>query len=183
MLGAIEGHCTAAQLEVAGRWWALFLPAWPHWVSLLRAAGVGNMRAALLRTAKGSPTPLVFKAHGAGTVPHFHGQAQNRTLERDPAVAVEVYACVTCLWQAAAVPIPVNDISWIAMAGGDVHADAVAGGCVEAVASGDVEAVAGGDAEAVAGGDVEAVAKGLCGSRKGSNDRMATGVSNLSVEQ
>lgn len=36
-----------------------------------------------------------------GEVPHFKGQAQNAALELAPMVAIEVYACVTCLYTTA----------------------------------------------------------------------------------
>ena len=36
-----------------------------------------------------------------GEVPHFKGKAQNAALELSPMVAVEVYACVTCLYSMA----------------------------------------------------------------------------------
>lgn len=100
-IGPIEGHYTAEQLEVAQGWWALALPAWPRWVAAMRKAGV--TRGPLLAAAKGNPNPLIHKTKGRGTVPHFKGKMQVEALERDPVVALEVYACVTCLYSQAAI--------------------------------------------------------------------------------
>merc|ERR1712217_789854 len=102
VIGPIEGHCTVEQLEFANAWWTAALPAWPRWVSLLRSAGVCDRRDALLRGHKGQPNPLIYKANGHGTVPHFNGKAQNEILELEPAVAVEVYACVACMYSTKA---------------------------------------------------------------------------------
>jgi hypothetical protein len=68
-----------------------------------------------LKAATSSTTPLasihnssngnnlIFKHSKAmhGEVPHFKGKAQNAALELCPMVAVEVYACVTCLYSVA----------------------------------------------------------------------------------
>ena len=102
MLGPIDGHCTHEQLAQAGEWWAAALPAWPRWIATLSAAGVPSLRALLLSAAKGTPTALIPKHKGHGTVPHFRGRAQNEALERDGMVATEVYACVFALYSAAA---------------------------------------------------------------------------------
>ena len=51
---------------------------------------------------KGSATPLISKHKGHGTVPHFKGKLQSELLEKDPMVAIEVYACVTCLYSQSA---------------------------------------------------------------------------------
>jgi hypothetical protein len=105
-VGPVEGHCSAEQLEEAERWWALALPAWPRWVATLRAAGVDESRREKLVASasgkKGSATPLIFKHKGHGTVPHFKGKLQSELLEKDPMVAIEVYACVTCLYSQSA---------------------------------------------------------------------------------
>merc|ERR1712037_383333 len=78
------------------------LPAWPRWIAALRAAGVCERRAELLAGCKGQPNPLIHKARGRGTVPHFNGRAQNDILEMEATVAVEVYACVACLYSSSA---------------------------------------------------------------------------------
>jgi hypothetical protein len=74
VLGPFDGYCTAEQLAFAGDWWALALPAWPRWVASLRASGAGGRRDALLQRAKGHPNPLVPRAKGRGSVPHFNGR-------------------------------------------------------------------------------------------------------------
>ena len=48
------------------------------------------------------PNALIPKTKGRGTVPHFNGRVQEEILEGAPATAVEIYACVTCLYSAAA---------------------------------------------------------------------------------
>eukprot|EP00603_Paraphysomonas_imperforata_P010782 CAMPEP_0114485964 /NCGR_PEP_ID=MMETSP0104-20121206/20224_1 /TAXON_ID=37642 ORGANISM="Paraphysomonas imperforata, Strain PA2" /NCGR_SAMPLE_ID=MMETSP0104 /ASSEMBLY_ACC=CAM_ASM_000202 /LENGTH=278 /DNA_ID=CAMNT_0001662107 /DNA_START=292 /DNA_END=1128 /DNA_ORIENTATION=+ len=47
---------------------------------------------------------LIFKHSKEiyGDVPHFKGRAQNNALELSPMTAVEVYACVTCVYSLAA---------------------------------------------------------------------------------
>ncbi|CAB9503525.1 expressed unknown protein [Seminavis robusta] len=102
VIGPVEGHCNAEQLEVAQQWWALALPAWPRWVESLRQAGVAAQREQLIKAAKGHPNPLIHNAKGHGTIPHFKGKMQVDALEKDPMVALEVYACVTCLYSQAA---------------------------------------------------------------------------------
>lgn len=102
VLGPIEGHATAEELGLAEAWWAEALPAWRRWVAELREAGVPAQRARLLASSKGNPTPLIPRSRGQGTAPHFRGREQGDALEMAPAVAVEVYACVTCLYSAAA---------------------------------------------------------------------------------
>jgi len=101
VLGPIEGHCTAQELEHASAWWAAALPAWPRWVSALRAACVPSLGAQLIAGAKGTPSPLIPRAKGHGMVPHFNGRSQNDAIERDPVVATEIYACVFSLYAAA----------------------------------------------------------------------------------
>jgi len=101
-LGPIDGHCSADQLALAVEWWVAALPAWSIWIEKLRAAGIAERRSALLATSKGQATPLIHRARGRGTVPHFNGRAQNDALELDPGVATEVYACVMCMYSAAA---------------------------------------------------------------------------------
>jgi hypothetical protein len=46
---------------------------------------------------------LIFKLSKDvyGDVPHFKGRAQNDALELSPMTAVEVYACITCLYSLA----------------------------------------------------------------------------------
>ena len=61
-----------------------------------------NLRNRLFQTAKGRPNALIPKTKGRGTVPHFNGRVQEEILEGAPATAVEIYACVTCLYSAAA---------------------------------------------------------------------------------
>ena len=102
-IGPIEGHCTSDQLAAAMEWWSLALPAWPRWVSTLRAAGVGpEQKAKLVAQAKGRPCLLIHKAKGVGTVPHFKGKIQVALLESDPGIATEVYACVATMYSQAA---------------------------------------------------------------------------------
>ena len=97
-LGApVDGLCTAEDLRFAAEWWARAMPAWPRWVTALRAAGLQQRRARLLKSASGS-NALVFRAHGCGLAPHFAARAQNQALELDAQVAVEVYAAVACLY-------------------------------------------------------------------------------------
>ena len=119
-LGPIEGHCTAEQLQLAERWWAAALPAWPRWIAELRASGVaeGARREQLLRTAKGSPNPLIPKSKGRGRVPHFQGKVQNRVLEEAGGgmLSIELYACVTCLYSQGA--IRAAEAEEVAAAGG-----------------------------------------------------------------
>ena len=99
VIGPVEGHCTANELETAMQWWAEALPAWPRWVEALKKAGVPKMRKRLLESARGQPTRLVPKVKGShGTVPHCWGKLQSQALERNPEVAVEVYASVACLY-------------------------------------------------------------------------------------
>jgi hypothetical protein len=99
VIGPVEGHCTAQQLDTAEQWWAHALPAWPRWVDALKKAGVAKSRERLLKSARGAPNPLIPKVKGShGTIPHFWGKLQSEALERDPVAAVEVYACVTCLY-------------------------------------------------------------------------------------
>lgn len=105
VLGPIAGHCSTEQLLLANAWWTAALPAWPRWVKQLRAAKVLELRSTLLKGAKGTPNPLIHKARGRGTVPHFRGRAQNNALEMVPMVAIEVYACVTCLYSKKAMAL------------------------------------------------------------------------------
>ncbi|KAL7573216.1 hypothetical protein ACA910_018869 [Epithemia clementina (nom. ined.)] len=111
------GFCTAEQLDVAMVWWTQALPAWPRWTQQLQAALVmeGQVRDRLLAsgvvTTKGgrcgrrrpnTTTALIPWTKGRGTVPHFPGKLQVECLELEPTVALEVYACVTCLYSFAA---------------------------------------------------------------------------------
>jgi hypothetical protein len=104
VIGPIDGHCSADQLAFAQQWWALALPAWNDWVGRLTAAGVCARRDQLLRGSKGGPNQLIPKARGHGTVPHFNGRAQNAALEAEPMVAIELYACITCLYSSCPPP-------------------------------------------------------------------------------
>lgn len=106
VIGPIEGHCTAEELALAHDWWTAALPAWPRWVESLLDAGVASRRPALLAGSKGKANPLIPKARGRGTVPHFNGRAQNDALEMEPGVAVEVYACVACMYSSRACEDP-----------------------------------------------------------------------------
>ncbi len=98
VLGPIEGHCTQTQLDFAAQWWSKALPSFSSWVERLRAAGVPALKEKLLARAKGHPNPLIHKARGHGTVPHFKGRMQNDALEMDTTVSIEIYACVQCLY-------------------------------------------------------------------------------------
>lgn len=100
----IDGHCTQEQLDLAIQWWSLALPAWPKWVESLQGVLNNNndFRERLFRTSKGRPNALIPKTKGRGTVPHFNGRLQEQILEQAPTTALEVYACVTCLYSAAA---------------------------------------------------------------------------------
>ncbi len=86
-------------------WWTLALPSWPRWVAELTAAGVVELKQQLTATARGSPNPLIPKSRGRGTVPHFRGRDQVSALERAPMVAVEVYACIACMYSTAALDL------------------------------------------------------------------------------
>ena len=90
VVGPIEGLCSEAQLEFASRWWAAALPAWPRWVRDLKKAGAGTWREQLLRSAKGTPTPLMPKNKHCGTAPHFNGPLQGQVLELDREVAAQL---------------------------------------------------------------------------------------------
>jgi hypothetical protein len=103
VIGPVKGQCTQEQLDDAMKWWTCALPAWPRWVAALKNAGVPRQRSFLLRTSNWEPTPLIplMAVHGGkhpGSVPHFRGSSQIKALERDQAVAWEIYACVTCLY-------------------------------------------------------------------------------------
>jgi hypothetical protein len=52
------------------------------------------------KTINSNANNLIFKQSKEiyGEVPHFKGTAQNAALELCPMVAIEVYACVTCLY-------------------------------------------------------------------------------------
>ena len=98
----IDGHCTQQQLNLAVQWWSLALPSWPQWMnSLHNVLADENLRSRLLQSAKGRPNHLIPKTKGRGTVPHFNGKLQEEILEKVPATALEVYACVTCLYSVA----------------------------------------------------------------------------------
>jgi hypothetical protein len=56
------------------------------------------MRNTLVGQAKGNPTPLIHKAKGHGTAPHFKGRMQTAALEKAVMVSIEVYACVACMY-------------------------------------------------------------------------------------
>ena len=107
VLGEIEGYCSAEEVAIATAWWTVIMPAWPRWIEELRAAGVGRQYGTLMRSIskKASTNPLIFKRKGWGTtnqnpsVPHFSGKAQNAALEMAPMVEIEVFACVTILYQ------------------------------------------------------------------------------------
>jgi hypothetical protein len=104
-LGPIEGYASSAELAVAEAWWAEALPAWPRWVTELQSAGIQEHRTRLLATVKGHPTPLIPRTKRRGCAPHIRGRDQVEALELAPAVAIEVYACVTCLYTAAAMDV------------------------------------------------------------------------------
>jgi hypothetical protein len=101
-LGPIEGHSTQEQLDQAFAWWSAALPAWGRWVNSLQVAGVVDTKSKLLARAKGRPNPLIHKARGHGTVPHFRGRDQSEALELDAMVAIEVYQCVATMYSTAA---------------------------------------------------------------------------------
>ena len=101
VIGPIEGHSTKEQIEHAIQWWSLALPAWPCWIQELKGAGVPSLRSHLLSNAKGKPNALIPKTKGRGTVPHFPGKMQEQALEMAPTVAIEVDACIACLYAAA----------------------------------------------------------------------------------
>ncbi len=105
VIGPIEGYYTAEQLAFAFEWWTAALPAWPRWVQSLREAGAMSWRDRLIKYAKGNPNPLIHKAKkgdNVGSIPHFKGKMQGDVLELAPMIAVEVYACVACLYSTAA---------------------------------------------------------------------------------
>ena len=103
VLGPVEGYCTQADIDTAMMWWTLALPAWPRWVEELVAGGLPGQRTKLLASAKGNPNPLIPKSRGRGTVPHIRGRLQVDALEdASPMVALELMACVTCLYSAEA---------------------------------------------------------------------------------
>lgn len=103
VIGPIENYCTAAQLDFATRWWTAALPSWPKWIDQLREAGALDWRERLLKRAKGQKNSLIHKAKGCGHAPHFNGKVQVQVLELAPMVAIEVYACVTCMYSQSAV--------------------------------------------------------------------------------
>ena len=78
------------------------LPAWPRWVETLRNAGICTQKSKLLQRTKGKPNPLIHKAKGHGTVPHFRGTDQIQALELDMMCSIEIYACVQCLYSSVA---------------------------------------------------------------------------------
>ena len=102
VIGPIRNYCNAAQLEFATKWWTAALPSWPKWIDNLRDAGALGWRERLLKRAKGQKNPLIHKAKGCGYAPHFNGKTQVQFLELAPMVAIEVYACVTCLYSQSA---------------------------------------------------------------------------------
>tara|TARA_B100000795_G_scaffold249430_1_gene216957 strand:+ start:43 stop:690 length:648 start_codon:yes stop_codon:yes gene_type:complete len=101
-LGPLEGYSTQTQLDFAFAWWSKVLPAWPRWVETLRNAGICTQKSKLLQRAKGKPNPLIHKAKGHGTVPHFRGTDQIQALELDMMCSIEIYACVQCLYSSVA---------------------------------------------------------------------------------
>lgn len=128
-LGYIPNHCTKEQVEYAIAWWSAVFPAYPRWVEELRIAGLSldsaegkklmsSVTAPKNKKNKSSNNPapsihsnsihsnsnnLIFKLSKDvyGDVPHFKGRAQNDALELSPMTAVEVYACITCLYSLA----------------------------------------------------------------------------------
>ena len=103
VFGPMEGYCMQEQIEIALIWWTLALPSWPRWTEQLRLTpGVLEFRDRLRSTAKGQPNALIPKTRGRGKVPHFTGKLQVEILEMVPTVALEVYACVACLYSTAA---------------------------------------------------------------------------------
>ena len=124
VLGELPPYCSKAQVEYALEWWSAVFPALPRWVKELRDAGltvdcaggqklIGSITTpkknkshiqttdkAQLAKRTSSTNNLIFK-HSKdiyGEVPHFKGKAQNAALELSPMVAVEIYACVTCMY-------------------------------------------------------------------------------------
>ena len=98
---ALEGHYTKDQLDQAQLWWTAALPSWPRWVQSLRNAGAQKKCNEFLSSStsvRGNPNPLIHKAKGHGTVPHFKGKLQRELLELDPTVSWELDACIHGLY-------------------------------------------------------------------------------------
>jgi hypothetical protein len=123
-LGEISGYCSKDQVKYATLWWSAVFPAFPRWIEELRNAGLRHdsqhgirlINSAFYKKNKnnqqsnnlviGNSTNLsntnnlIFKYSKSiyGEVPHFKGKEQNAALELSPMVAIEVYACVACLY-------------------------------------------------------------------------------------
>ena len=50
-----------------------------------------------------NPNPLIFRSKGHGMVPHLKGKIQTDMIESDGMVAIELYACVACMYSRRAV--------------------------------------------------------------------------------
>ena len=114
VLGEIPGFCNSQQVAYAIAWWEAVFPCYRKWIAELRAAGLTRdsingkkllSSATFLKKSKNNgqrsnTNNLISKLpkHIYGEVPHFKGRAQNEALELAPMVAIEVYACVTCLY-------------------------------------------------------------------------------------
>ena len=100
--GPLDGYCNEVQISNALRWWSAALPAFPSWVErLLKAGAKEKLRDVLGQKNKlGRPNTLIPKLSGNahGTFPHIKGKIQNRILEMDVMVSIEIYQAVACMY-------------------------------------------------------------------------------------
>lgn len=100
--GPLDGFCNDVQISNALRWWSAALPAFPSWLERLLKAGAKERLQTIVgqKNKVGRPNTLIPKLCGDeyGTFPHIKGKIQNRILEMDVMVSIEIYQAVACMY-------------------------------------------------------------------------------------